>query len=144
MSAILMALLMMPGGTMPKVTVEAMVAEARGRNATIDSLLGAMARRDQKGFAAVGGPGIAFSTDAEMVLTAVMAPRTPRLGIESLAALRACKAGRPQSTQSDWYSVSWDCPANARVEDTRYLFKFAGRNLVAVQAGRRPPRVKIN
>ena len=114
------------------------------RVTAIEALLTAMAGRDPKAFAAAGGASIAFSRDAEVILSALTAPGASRLDIDSLASLRACKAGRPLSTESDWYSVSWECPNGAVAGNHRYLFKFAGRNLIAVQAGRQPPKNKIN
>lgn len=141
MSLMLAAMLGVKAHVLTPDTVNAFRAEAQARVALIDHLLGAMAHHDHRAFAALGGDKIAFTADPDMVFTAVVSPRAPRLTIDSFAALSACKAGRPESLSANSYSVSWQCP-NA-VDDISYSFKFAGRNLIAVQAVRHPPTIKI-
>ena len=122
----------------------AILAEANGRIAIIQGLLAAMNRRDEKAFRALGGDKVAFSGDPDLTFNALMAPRTPRLAIDSFAGLAMCKAANPRSTGVDWWTVSWQCPAGARNADSQFSFKFAGRNLIAVQAAHQAPKVKIN
>ena len=141
--SLLLAAMMLAQGMSPERT-NAIMTEAKGRIATIQKLLDAMARRDQTTFKALGGDKVAFSGDPELTFNALMAPRTPRLAIDSFASLASCKADAPRSTGVDWWTVAWACPVGGTARGAAYSFKFAGRNLVAVQASRRPPPVKIN
>jgi hypothetical protein len=122
----------------------AFLNEHRTRIAKIEVLLGAMGRRDQNAFRAMGGDKIPFSSDPESIFSALMGPGAAHLAIDSFASLRSCKPGRPLSIDGDWYTVVWDCPARSAVEPSRFSFKFAGRNLIAVQAVRQPPKFKLN
>jgi hypothetical protein len=118
--------------------------EQRTRLATIDALLTAMAHHDAKAFKASGGEKIAFSSDPDAVFSFVVRPNAPRLAVNSFAGLGSCVAGHPRPIAIDWYTVSWDCPAGGPNVPLQYSFKFAGRNLVAVQATRQPPKFRLN
>jgi hypothetical protein len=118
--------------------------EHRARVATISGLLEAMNRRDRRSFSALGGDKVFFSPDPQAIFSAVVAPRAAHLTIDSFAGLRSCKAGRPVSADSDWYTVAWECRAAIDVGASRFSFKFAGRNLVAIQAAPPVPALKLN
>ena len=124
--------------------VNALAEEARARSVALSSLLDAMSRHDQRAFAAVGGNNVAFGGDPEASFAALMGPHTPRLRITSFDWLAACTRSKQVSTAGDWFTVRWHCPTGGPNGDTQFAFKFAGRNLVAVQAVRQPPKVKLN
>ena len=120
------------------------MSEHQQRNAIIDALLDAMKHRDQKAFLAVGGDKIFFSSDPEAIFSAVVGPRASRLRLDTFASLSSCKVGRPASFFVDWYVIAWQCPPNGPKSTVAYSFKFAGHNLVAIQAARPAPKFKFN
>ena len=132
-----------PGTTEIYDPMKTFFNEHQGRIAAIDALLDAMQRRDEKAFRAARGNEIAFSSDPEMIVSAMMAPGASRLTLDSLASLRSCKAGRPLAAPGNLFTVAWECPVDGRDAASQFSFRFAGRNLVAVQALPGPRKVKI-
>ena len=111
------------------------------RVATIQNLLDAMRKHDQRAFKAVGADKVAFSPVSDDNWITNIGPKTPRLSIDAFDRFASCRADRPRLTGVDWYSVIWYCPDEAGERDAQFSFKFAGRNLIAVQASHLPPRI---
>ena len=144
MSIVMAGLLLAQADGVSQERMNALADEARARFAVLNTLLDAMHRHDRRAFAAAGGDKVAFGADPEANFSALMGAKTPRLRIDAFDGLAACTRSKQVSTAAGWFTVSWDCPPGGRQGDTQFAFKFAGHNLVAIQAVRQPPKVKLN